>query len=140
MNTISIITPVYNGARFIEACIQVVIDQHCTEAEHIIIDGGSTDGTVNVIERYAAKYPHIRWVSEPDQGQSDAMNKGLVLARGEIVGFLNVDDYYEPNVLNRVADIFKALPEPSLLVGNCNVWDDAGNLWFVNRPRTLTVD
>jgi glycosyltransferase involved in cell wall biosynthesis len=134
---ITIITPVYNGVNFIEACLKVVIDQHCPEAEHIVVDGGSTDGTVEIIKRYADQYSHLHWISEKDRGQSDAMNKGLALAHGEIIGFLNVDDYYEPDVLDRVAKIFSTLPEPSLLVGNCNVWGDADKLLYVNRPGNL---
>jgi glycosyltransferase involved in cell wall biosynthesis len=134
---ISIITPVYNGERFIEACIKVVIEQNSPNVEHIIIDGGSTDKTVEVIKQYAEIYPHIRWISEKDQGQSDAMNKGIAMAKGEILSILNVDDYYEPNVLNRVSEIFKTLPEPSLLVGNCNVWEDGDKLRFVNKPKKL---
>ncbi|SRR5579883_980347 len=136
---LSIITPVYNGERFIEACIRVVIDQQCPDVEHIIVDGGSSDRTVEIIEHYADQFPHIRWLSEKDQGQSDAMNKGIAMAKGEVMSFLNVDDYYEPNVLNQVVEIFKTLPEPSLLVGNCNVWSDAGELENVNKPRRLKL-
>lgn len=136
---ISVITPVYNGERFIESCIKVVIDQACPDVEHIIIDGGSTDQTVELVKRSAQKYSHIRWISEKDRGQSDAMNKGIAMAKGDILGILNVDDYYEPNVLNRVLEIFKTLPEPSLLVGNCNVWDDEGNLDFINKPVNLKL-
>jgi glycosyltransferase involved in cell wall biosynthesis len=136
---ISVITPVYNGERFIEACILVVIDQECPDLEHIIVDGGSTDTTVEIVKRYAQQYPHIRWISEKDKGQSDAMNKGIAMARGEIIAFLNVDDYYEPNVLNRVLEIFKTLPEPSLLVGNCNVWNDKGQIEFFNKPAKLKI-
>jgi glycosyltransferase involved in cell wall biosynthesis len=95
---ISIITPVYNGEEFIESCIKVVIDQACPEVEHIIVDGGSTDQTVDIIKQYAKQYPHIRWISEKDRGQSDAINKGIAMAKGEILSILNVDDYYEPNV------------------------------------------
>jgi glycosyltransferase involved in cell wall biosynthesis len=135
---LSIITPVFNGKRFIEFCIKNVVEQHCPDVEHIIMDGGSTDGTIEIIKRYAAEYPHIRWASEKDKGQSDAMNKGIAIARGEILGYLNVDDYYEPNVLRRVVEIFKALPEPSLLVGNCNVWDNNGKLWFVSKPHQIS--
>lgn len=134
---ISIITPVYNGKRFMEFCIKNVIDQNCPDVEHIIVDGGSTDGTAEVIKSYAERYPHIRWVSEKDKGQSDAMNKGVAMAKGEILGFLNADDYYEPSVLNRVIELFKALPEPSLLVGNCNVLDDNGNIRWLNIPSKL---
>ena len=79
-----------------------MIEQNCGDVEHIIIDGGSQDGTVTIIKQYAEKYPHIRWISEADQGQSDAMNKGLDMAKGNIISFLNVDDYYEPLVLNKI--------------------------------------
>lgn len=136
---ISVITPVYNGERFIESCIKVVINQACPDVEHIIIDGGSTDRSLEIIKQYAEVHPHIRWISEKDKGQSDAMNKGIAMAKGEILAILNVDDYYEPNVLNRVLEIFKTLPEPSLLVGNCNVWDDEGNLDYINKPANLKL-
>jgi glycosyltransferase involved in cell wall biosynthesis len=136
---ISIITPVFNGKRFIESCLQVVINQECADLEHIIVDGASTDGTVEVVQQYAARYPHIRWISEKDDGQSDAMNKGVAAARGEILGFLNVDDFYEPNVLNRQLEIFRTLPEPSFVVGNCNAWDDENKLLYVNKPSKLKL-
>jgi len=136
---ISVITPVYNGERFIEACIQVVIDQQCPDVEHIIVDGGSNDQTVDIIKRYAERYSHIRWLSEKDQGQSDAMNKGIVMAKGEILAILNVDDYYEPNVLNKVSKLFEALPEPSLLAGNCNVWNDKEEIESINKPQKLNL-
>ncbi|MBD2036626.1 glycosyltransferase [Leptolyngbya sp. FACHB-321] len=136
---LSIITPVYNSERFIATCIEAVIEQNCIDLEHIIIDGDSTDQTVPIIRQYADRYPHIRWHSEPDRGQSDAMNKGIAMASGEIMGLLNVDDGYEPGVLNRVVDRFKVLPEPTLLVGNCNIWDDDGRLVEVNRPAKLSL-
>ncbi|XGV94859.1 MAG: glycosyltransferase family 2 protein [Leptolyngbya sp. BL-A-14] len=136
---LSIITPVYNSERFIAACLETVIDQQCTDLEHILVDGGSTDRTVEIIKQYAARYPHIRWVSERDRGQSDAMNKGIVMAKGTVMGLLNVDDSYEPNVLTTIVDRFKMLPEPTLLVGNCNVWDDTGNLLEVNKPSKLRL-
>lgn len=131
---ISVITPVYNGEQFIEACIKVIIDQNCPDVEHIIVDGASTDKTVEIIKLYADIYPHIRWISEKDQGQSDAMNKGIAMAKGEIISFLNVDDFYQPNVLNRGLEIFQSLPVPSILVGNCNLWDDKDKLVVVNKP------
>jgi glycosyltransferase involved in cell wall biosynthesis len=137
---ISIITPVYNGEKYIEACIENVIEQKCPDIEHIIVDGGSTDRTVEIIRKYAEKYPHILWVSEKDKGQSDAMNKGIAMAKGLVIGILNVDDCYEPNVLCRILEIFKGLPEPSLLVGNSNVWDNDGKLWFVSKPYRISFE
>ncbi|MEH1842643.1 MAG: glycosyltransferase family 2 protein [Nostoc sp.] len=138
---ISIITPVYNGEKFIESCLQVVIDQNCLEVEHIIVDGGSSDKTVDIIKDKANQYPHIRWISEKDRGQSDAINKGISLAKREIIGVLNVDDFYEINVLNRICQIFKVLPEPSLIVGNCNVCTQKEQLIYINKPSRLrTID
>jgi glycosyltransferase involved in cell wall biosynthesis len=134
---ISVITPVYNGERFVEACIRVVINQQCPDVEHIIVDGGSKDGTIDIIKRYAAQYAHILWLSEKDQGQSDAMNKGIAMAKGEILSFLNIDDYYEPDLLNHILERFRSLLEPSLLVGNCNVWEDEDKFVEVNRPKNL---
>ena len=134
---ISVITPIYNGERFVEACINVLIAQKCCDLEHVIVDGGSTDGSVEIIKQYAEKYLHIRWISEPDKGQSDAMNKGITMAKGEILGILNVDDFYEPGILNQVLKIFDSLPEPSLLVGNCKVWDD-DKIIYLNKPANLT--
>jgi len=134
---LSIITPVFNGSRFIEGCIQNVVGQNCNDLEHIIVDGGSRDGSVEIISRYAKQYPHVRCVSEPDRGQSDAMNKGIEIASGRILGILNVDDYYEPGTLNRIVNLFTTLEEPAMAVGNCNVWMEDGSLWFVSAPRKL---
>lgn len=136
---ISVITPVYNGEHFIEGCIKTVIDQNCFDVEHIIVDGGSSDRTLEIVQQYAEQHAHIRWLSERDKGQSDAMNKGVQMAQGEILGFLNVDDYYEPNTLNQVLEIFQTLPKPSFLAGNCNVWDTEGNLAEINKPSKLNL-
>lgn len=133
---LSVITPVYNGERFIESCLRSVVEQQCDDLEHLIIDGGSTDRTMSIVKEYAERHPHIRWVSEKDRGQSDAMNKGLRLSCGNLLGFLNADDFYEPGALRAALDIFKSLPEPSLLLGNCNVIDDTGKLLRLNRPDT----
>jgi glycosyltransferase involved in cell wall biosynthesis len=136
---ISIITPVYNNVRFIEQCIINVIEQNFLDLEHIIIDGGSTDGTVDIIRKYAERYPHILWVSERDKGQSDALNKGINMAKGRIIGILNVDDFYEPNVLNRVSTLFETLTEPTLLVGNCNVLTENNQLLHITHVEKLDL-
>jgi glycosyltransferase involved in cell wall biosynthesis len=136
---LSIITPVYNGERFIECCIKNVISQNCSDVEHIIVDGGSTDSTLEIIKRYARQYSHIRWISENDDGQPDALNKGIAMAQGSILGILNYDDFYEAGVFKQVIEIFKILSEPSLVVGNCNIWNHEGVLSCVNEPKKLRV-
>ena len=99
----SIITPSFNRATFISQAIESVLHQNYPNVEHIIIDGGSTDGTLEVIK----KYPHLRVVSGPDKGMYDALNKGLGMARGEIIGFLNTDDLYTEGSFGGVLDLFK---------------------------------
>lgn len=136
---ISVITPVMNGERYIESCLNTVIEQDCSDMEHIIIDGVSRDKTLSIVKEYADRYPHIRWVSEKDNGQSNAMNKGIAMARGEIIAILNVDDYYEPHTLNRIQEIVKTLREPGMVVGNCKVWDAEGKLLYVNKPSKLKI-
>lgn len=137
---ISIITPVRNNVLRMQECLQNVMDQNCPACEHIIIDAASQDGTLEIIEQWAMKFKHIRFVSESDTGQAQAMNKGIRLARGKYIGFLNVDDYYEPGVLNRVITHMKELPEPAFIVGNCNVWNAPGQLRYVNKPKRLRID
>ncbi|MFI5251109.1 MAG: glycosyltransferase family 2 protein [Bacteroidota bacterium] len=105
----SIISPSYNQASFIEANIQSVMNQDFSDVEHIIIDGGSTDGTIDILK----KYPHLRWVSEPDNGQAHALNKGFKMAKGEIVGWVNSDDMYRPNIFKKVNDAFS---DPHVMV------------------------
>jgi glycosyltransferase involved in cell wall biosynthesis len=136
---ISVITPVYNGEKFIENCINNVLAQECHEVEHIIVDGGSNDGTAEIVAKYIKLFPHIQWISEPDKGQSDAMNKGIKKARGEVIAILNVDDRYEPGVLNRILEIFIDLPNPSFIVGNCRILNDQNQLIAMNRPARLTL-
>lgn len=99
---ISVISPVLNQARYIEDAIQSVLEQNYSKVEHIVVDGGSTDGTLDIL----ARYPHIKVVTEADQGMYDALNKGLKLARGEVIGFLNADDLYAEHVFQRVMEYF----------------------------------
>lgn len=98
----SIITPCLNRAEFIVEAVESVLAQNYQNFEHIIIDGGSTDGTLEILRRY----PHLRIVSESDKGMYDAINKGLELARGDVIGLLNSDDLYEANQFNGVAKEF----------------------------------
>lgn len=117
----SILTPSYNQAPFIEQTILSVARQPGVEKEHIVVDGGSNDGTVDVLK----KYPHLIWVSEKDKGQADALRKGLKLATGDIVGWLNSDDYYEEGIFESVARHFED-PNTMWVIGNLSfVYDDA---------------
>jgi glycosyltransferase involved in cell wall biosynthesis len=116
-----------------------VLEQRCVRAEQIIIDGGSTDGTVDIAASYASQCDRIRWLSEADQGQSHALNKGVSLARGDILGILNVDDFYEIGALNRILMLFEGLQKPALLVGNCNVLGEDGSLLSINKPQHLRL-
>lgn len=102
---ISIITVCFNSANTLERTIRSVISQNYTDLEYIIIDGGSTDGTIDIIEKY--KENISLWISEPDDGIFDAMNKGISKASGEIIGFINSDDYYQDNAFNIVYNSFK---------------------------------
>lgn len=104
---ISIVTPSYNCAAFIKETIDSVLVQGEKSLEHIVIDGGSKDGTLEILK----SYPHLTWVSEKDRGQSHALNKGFALAQGEIIGWLNADDTYEPGTFAKVFDIFEQNPE-----------------------------
>lgn len=99
---ISIVSPSYNQGGFIEDAIQSVLNQNYPNFEHIIIDNCSSDKTASILN----KYSHLRVISEPDKGQSDALNKGFKIAEGSIIGWLNVDDYYYPNVFHTVSNLF----------------------------------
>jgi len=103
------------------------------------MDGASTDGTQEIVNEIAVYHQHIRLISEKDKGQSDAMNKGIAEAKGEIISFLNVDDYYEPGVFNRILEVFKNLPEPSFVCGNLNIWNADGSLKHFNRPDKISL-
>jgi glycosyltransferase involved in cell wall biosynthesis len=139
MIRLSVITPVFNGAKYIRKCLENVAQQATVEIEHLVLDGASTDGTVEFVAEFALKNPHVRLISEKDKGQSDAMNKGIELAKGAILGFLNVDDYYEPYVLPRVLEIFKDLPEPSFVCGNLNIWNADGSFRHFNKPDRISL-
>lgn len=122
---LSVVTPSFNQAEFIERTIRSVLSQQGDfELEYIIIDGVSTDGSVDIIRRFADKDDRIRWVSEPDQGQSDAINKGLRMATGDVVAFLNSDDVYVPGALETVVATF-CNPNVQWAYGRCRIIDAA---------------
>jgi len=153
---ITIITPSYNRAEMIKDAIESVLAQDFQSFEHIIVDGCSTDGTLEILKRY----PHLKVISESDQGMYDALNKGLEIATGEIIGFLNTDDLYAENIFNTVARkfddpdvmavagraiVFSELsdgkikivdnysPEDSSLIESSTIGSNFFNAWFFRR-------
>lgn len=104
---ISIVTPSYNQAEFIESLLESIIEQEYPNVEHIVVDGGSTDGTVDILREYEEKY-NLRWISEPDDGIPDALNKGIEMATGEWIGFQSSDDYYLPEAFSRYEEIMSS--------------------------------
>lgn len=118
---ITIITPSYNQGKFIERTIRSVLEQDYPNLEYIVVDGGSTDGTLDILKRYEGS---LTWISEKDQGQSDAINKGIKMSSGEILAYLNSDDVYERGAIRRVADFFLAHPSHMWLVGRCRIIDE----------------
>jgi glycosyltransferase involved in cell wall biosynthesis len=121
---ISVVTPSYNQAQFLEDTLDSVASQDYPRTEHIVVDGGSTDGSVEIIRRHAPRLRH--WVSEPDRGQSHAINKGLAMARGDILAWLNSDDTYLPGALNAVGAMFARHPDVDLVYGDFVYTDAAG--------------
>lgn len=118
---ISIITPSYNQGRYIEQTIQSVINQDYPNFEYLVIDGGSTDATLQILKKYSRK---LRWISQKDKGQSDAINKGLKMSTGEIIGYLNSDDILEKGSLAKVAQFFDRFKEYSWVTGKCFIIND----------------
>lgn len=121
---ISIITPSYNQAEYIDKAITSVLQQSYANKEHIIIDGGSTDDTLTILQKYDA----IRWLSERDRGQSHAFNKGFALADGEIIGWLNSDDMYDQEAFTLVAEAFNNNPNVIAVYGGCTMIDEHDNI------------
>jgi glycosyltransferase involved in cell wall biosynthesis len=130
---LTIVTPSYNQGPFLEATLRSVLLQGYPNLEYIVIDGGSQDDSVNILRRYALWL--TEWVSEPDRGQADAINQGFARATGEIFGWLNSDDLYEPGALHAVARYFAQTPDCMLLYGDGWYLDAAGTK---TRPYPLT--
>lgn len=134
---ISIITPCLNRADFIGEAVESVLDQHYPNFEHIIMDAGSTDGTLDILRTY----PHLRVVSEPDKGMYDAINKGLHLASGEIIGLLNTDDILAEGCFETIAAVFEAHPDALAVVGGITVFsDDETGRHTVSSTPTIEQD
>jgi glycosyltransferase involved in cell wall biosynthesis len=121
---ISVITPSFNQADYLEDTIRSVLEQDYPRLEYIIVDGGSTDGSVEIIRRYEHRLTH--WISGPDMGQTDAINKGFELATGDIYAWLNSDDTYEPGALIEAARFLQEHPEAGMVYGAAMYIDEDG--------------
>ncbi len=122
---ISVITPSYNQGDFLDRTIQSILSQKGDfELEYYIIDGGSKDQTIDILDSYKDK---IKWISEPDNGQADAVNKGIELCSGDIIGWLNSDDLFTRGALHKVAEVFQRNPDCMWLYGQCKIIDENDN-------------
>jgi len=133
---VSIITPSYNQDRYIEETIRSVLSQDYPQIEYMIVDGGSRDGTLDVICRYEDRLAW--WVSEADKGQTDAINKGFDRARGDILAWLNSDDTYEPGAVAAAVRVLQDHPEVGMVYGDCNYIDESGSL--IGKFRAAQTD
>jgi glycosyltransferase involved in cell wall biosynthesis len=123
--TLSIVTPSFNTAQYLGDAIQSVLAQNWPRVNYIVMDGGSTDGSVELLRSFGDR---IRWVSQKDDGQSDALNIGFARLGGDILGWLNSDDTYAPGAFRTVMQYFEAHPDVDVVYGNANFIDAAGNL------------
>lgn len=130
---ISVVTATLNRKEFLPRCIEGVAKQSYPLKEHLLIDGGSTDGAVEVIRAYAKQYPHIRWISEKDHGISSALNKGLAMVTGDAVGVIGDDDSYLPDALAVVAREFSADRDVGLVAGGCDFVRNDGSVWMSQK-------
>ena len=123
---VSIITPSFNQAQYLEATIQSVLGQDYPRIEYIIVDGGSTDGSVDVIKKYEGRLAW--WVSEQDKGQTDAINKGFNRANGEILAWLNSDDTYNPGAVSAAVKFLMDNPEIAMVYADCHYINEQGGV------------
>jgi glycosyltransferase involved in cell wall biosynthesis len=135
---ISIVTPSFNQGEFVERAILSVLSQDYPDVEYIVMDGGSRDESGRIIARYADRLAY--WESEPDRGQSHAINKGFARATGEIFGWLNADDWLEPGALTRVAEEAMSSPDVGAFVGEARVVDPAGKVLLHKKPGELSFE
>jgi glycosyltransferase involved in cell wall biosynthesis len=134
---VSIVTPSYNQAQFLEETICSVIRQDYEAIEYIVIDGGSTDGSLEIIKRYKEQLAY--WISEPDKGQVDAINKGLRMAKGDIVAWINSDDLYMAGAVREAVETLQKNPEVGMVYGDGIMVDAEGNLLDRHTYRTYSV-
>jgi GT2 family glycosyltransferase len=137
MTLVSIITPSYNQAPFLEQTIQSVLEQDYPHIEYIVVDGGSTDNSTEIIQKYADRLAY--WISEKDSGQAEAINKGFARANGEIVAWLNSDDYYMLNTISVAVRCFEQNPDVVMVYGDMFAVDGEGQIINVLKYKQLSL-
>lgn len=138
MKLVSIITPSFNQAAYLEKTILSVLNQDYSNIEYMVLDGGSTDTSVDIIKKYQNRI--VYWASEKDKGQADAINKGLDQAKGEIVAWLNSDDYYLAGTVSSAVKIFEQNPHVVLVYGNMLAVDEYGKTFNTLNYKQLTLE
>ena len=137
MILVSIITPSFNQAAFLERTIHSVLEQDYRNIEYLVVDGGSTDGSLDIIHKYAPRLTW--WTSEKDNGQAEAINKGFAHAQGDIVAWLNSDDYYLPGTVSAAVKEFDRHPQASMIYGNLLAVDEFDRTINIQRYRQLAL-
>ena len=126
---VSVVSPVLNGRKYLEKCIESVLSQSYPHVEHVFVDGGSSDGTLDILTRYNQSYPQrVRFITGTDKSPEDALNKGLLLSKGDILGWLGADDTYTPDALRTVVEFFSLNPGASFVFGICDIVDQGDQL------------
>jgi glycosyltransferase involved in cell wall biosynthesis len=123
---VAVVTATWNRRALLERCLESVTGQRYARKQHVVVDGGSRDGTVELLRAYAARHPHVTWISEPDRGISEALNKGLALVTGDVIAVIGDDDAYEPGAFEAVARAFR--DGVSIVAGSCDVVNDEGEV------------
>ncbi len=135
--TVSVVVPCKNDARFLTSNLESILSQEYCHIECIVVDGGSTDATIDLLRRYGER---IRWVSEPDRGAFDAINRGWQLATGDILAWLNADDLWEPGAVRKIVDVFKRRQDVDVVYGTAGVIDEIGRIHGDLVPRAWDLE